>query len=222
MPLRSIFRIAGTFTMLVGACLTGCRLIGPSWRDVYHLATAPQQFTRVVGADHVVLVLVGVALWVLCGWLTIAIACWAGAALPGRSGRTLGRIAGLISPRLIRRALGIAVGISLGPGIVQVAAASPPAAPVAVVAELPQDGTTPSLTSGVDWPVDPAAPAATSTIAAHPGDCLWSLAEAHLGYGATIAEISSEVDRWWDANAEVIGGDPDLLFPGQVLVVPGS
>jgi hypothetical protein len=28
------------------------------------------------------------------------------------------------------------------------------------------------------------------------------------------------VDAWWSANADVIGPDPDLLLPGQVLQPP--
>ncbi len=207
-------------TLLVGACLIGCLMLGPSWRDVQDLASVPQQFTRVAGADRVAVVLVGVLLWILCGWLTLAVACCAGAALPGRSGRTFGRIGRGISPRLVRRALGVAVGISLAPAVAQNAAAGPPAYAVVAVTELPQEGTVLLETAGIDWPAEPTNPA--TTIAVHPGDCLWSLVESHLGYGATIAEVSNEVDRWWEANAEVIGADPDLLIPGQVLVVPST
>lgn len=220
MSRRPFIRTAGRCAILIGACLIGCLMLGPSWRDVHDLATAPQQFTRAAGADRVAVVLVGVLLWILCGWLTLAVACCAGAALPGRSGRTFSRIGPLISPRLVRRALGLAVGVSLAPAVAQNAVASPPAYAVVAVTELPQDDSVFLETAGVDWPVQPATPDSATTIAVHPGDCLWSLVESHLGYGATIAEISSEVDRWWDANAEVIGADPDLLIPGQVLVVP--
>jgi nucleoid-associated protein YgaU len=49
------------------------------------------------------------------------------------------------------------------------------------------------------------------------GDTLWAIAAAQLGPGATDAQV---VARWHDLyarNAAVIGGDPDLLLPGQLL-----
>jgi hypothetical protein len=56
------------------------------------------------------------------------------------------------------------------------------------------------------------------------GECLWSIAEADLlartGSVPTVAEVAVAVDRWWTANAAVIGDDPDLLLPGQVLRPP--
>jgi nucleoid-associated protein YgaU len=32
--------------------------------------------------------------------------------------------------------------------------------------------------------------------------------------------VAAAVDAWWHANAAVIGPDPDLLLPGQVLRPP--
>jgi hypothetical protein len=52
------------------------------------------------------------------------------------------------------------------------------------------------------------------------GDSLWSIAAAHLGPGATAAEIAAEWPRWWQANHASIGDDPDLLVPGRVLMPP--
>jgi nucleoid-associated protein YgaU len=52
------------------------------------------------------------------------------------------------------------------------------------------------------------------------GDTLWSLAAARLGPGASDAEVARAWPTWWEANREVIGDDPDLLLPGQRLVVP--
>lgn len=53
-----------------------------------------------------------------------------------------------------------------------------------------------------------------------PGDTLWTLAARHLGPGATAAEVADAWPRWWSANRDVIGGDPDLLLPGQLLRPP--
>ena len=53
-----------------------------------------------------------------------------------------------------------------------------------------------------------------------PGDTLWSIAAAHLGAGASDAEIAAEWPRWYAANADLIGPDPNVIRPGQVLVPP--
>jgi len=52
------------------------------------------------------------------------------------------------------------------------------------------------------------------------GDNLWNIAKAHLPEGASDAEIDREWRRWYDANRDVIGDDPDLILPGQVLRPP--
>lgn len=57
-------------------------------------------------------------------------------------------------------------------------------------------------------------------VAVHRGDTLWDLAARHLGADATDAEIASEWPRWHEANRDVVGPDPDLLLPGQLLLPP--
>lgn len=52
------------------------------------------------------------------------------------------------------------------------------------------------------------------------GDTLWDLAAAHLPEAATDAEIAAEWQRWYALNGAVIGADPDLILPGQRLVIP--
>lgn len=52
------------------------------------------------------------------------------------------------------------------------------------------------------------------------GDTLWSIAAAHLGAGASDAEIAAEWPRWYAANADLIGPDPNVIRPGQILVPP--
>ena len=52
------------------------------------------------------------------------------------------------------------------------------------------------------------------------GDSLWSIAARHLGSDASDAEIARAWPAWFEANREVIGDDPDLLQPGQVLRPP--
>lgn len=57
-------------------------------------------------------------------------------------------------------------------------------------------------------------------VVVHRGDTLWSIAAAALGPDATDPEVARAWPRWYAANRHLIGPDPDLLRPGQVLRVP--
>lgn len=52
------------------------------------------------------------------------------------------------------------------------------------------------------------------------GDSLWSLTAAALGPYASEVDIARAWPRLYQANREVIGDDPHLLHPGQVLRLP--
>lgn len=54
------------------------------------------------------------------------------------------------------------------------------------------------------------------------GDTLWSIAAAHLPPGRTASDIARSWPRWYEANRDVIGADPDMLLPGDVLHGPDS
>jgi len=60
--------------------------------------------------------------------------------------------------------------------------------------------------------------AATVTVLA--GDTLWDIVAAHLGPGASDVDIALEWPRWYSANRGQIGGNPDVLLPGQILQPP--
>ena len=45
------------------------------------------------------------------------------------------------------------------------------------------------------------------------GDCLWNIAKKFYGNGAKYTVI-------YDANKEVVGGNPNRIYPGQVLTIP--
>jgi len=53
-------------------------------------------------------------------------------------------------------------------------------------------------------------------------DCLWTIAARSLGPEATPAAIEAAWHRWYQANREVIGADPNLLLPGQRLALPSG
>ncbi|GAA1643884.1 LysM peptidoglycan-binding domain-containing protein [Georgenia ruanii] len=52
------------------------------------------------------------------------------------------------------------------------------------------------------------------------GESLWAIAADHLPESATDAEIAAAWPQWYRANAAVIGTDPDLIRPGQLLQTP--
>jgi resuscitation-promoting factor RpfA len=58
-------------------------------------------------------------------------------------------------------------------------------------------------------------------VTVHRGDSLWAIAARELGRDATDAVVAAAWPRWWAANRDVIGDDPDLLYPGQRLAAPG-
>ncbi len=45
------------------------------------------------------------------------------------------------------------------------------------------------------------------------GDCLWNIAKKFYGSGAQYTKI-------YEANKSVIGGNPNKIYPGQVLSIP--
>ena len=57
-------------------------------------------------------------------------------------------------------------------------------------------------------------------VVVEPGDCLWRIAAEHLPPGAGAARVAAEWPRWWAANRDVVGPDPDLILPGQHLRAP--
>jgi nucleoid-associated protein YgaU len=63
-------------------------------------------------------------------------------------------------------------------------------------------------------------PATDSEVVVHRGDSLWSIAARHLGSRASDAEIAHAWPQWFHLNRDVIGNDPDVILPGQVLRIP--
>ena len=61
--------------------------------------------------------------------------------------------------------------------------------------------------------VNSPAPPAAQTYTVVKGDCLWNIAKKFYGSGAKYTAI-------YDANRSVIGGNPNLIYPGQVLTIP--
>lgn len=72
-----------------------------------------------------------------------------------------------------------------------------------------------STTAPPPRPTPGVTPPAARTHSVVSGDSLWKIAKKYLGDG----------NRWrsiYEANREVIGANPDLIKPGQVLTIPDA
>lgn len=55
------------------------------------------------------------------------------------------------------------------------------------------------------------------------GDCLWRIARASLVEMGRTATGTAVADYWrqiYRANRDVVGPDPNLIHPGQILILP--
>lgn len=59
------------------------------------------------------------------------------------------------------------------------------------------------------------APATAQVYTVAKGDCLWNIAKKFYGNGSKYSTI-------YNANKSVIGGNPNLIYPGQVLTIPAA
>lgn len=74
-----------------------------------------------------------------------------------------------------------------------------------------------------DRPAEPEPPEPPPTsVAVQEGDSLWKIAARHLGPDATDAQIAAAWPRWYMANRDVIGDDPNLIVPGTSLTPPDA
>jgi nucleoid-associated protein YgaU len=233
------------FRALVFIALVGC-----DGAALYVLRAAPMRAARGIGAAHAwfatagadraIATLAAAALWLVAGWLGAGMACCLVARLPGAVGATAGAAGRAVLPRLVLRLVAGSVG--LGVLVAPVAAgAHPPPRPAPVSSAAP-------TVPGPAWPSEPAAPTvpgpswpshqpanhpppaprpaahdrSAETVRVRPGDSLWLLAARRLGPHADAEQIGAEWPRWYAANRAVIGPDPDLIVPGQVLHTPAA
>lgn len=87
-------------------------------------------------------------------------------------------------------------------------------------------GRTSVTTTPVTAPSDESHGAGMVEVVVQPGDHMWSLASTRLAQATGRAPTNSEVSPYWrrvvEANRDRIrSGDPDLIFPGEVLILPG-
>ncbi|WP_041835063.1 LysM peptidoglycan-binding domain-containing protein [Acidothermus cellulolyticus] len=202
-------------------------------------------------AASVALVLCAWFLFAIVGVLAAHLAA-AASRTPRRLLLGIAAVLDRVTPRVIRRLARAAVGatLALGPvaGYSAPSWAVPSAPPGATSGSVAADAGSFTL----DWPTVPSSspPTAPSdrwpTVPSGsprslpppddpsgdihvvvPGDTLWDIAGKHLaardgGHPPSAAAIAKEWPRWYAANRVIIGGDPNLLFPGERLQPPAE
>jgi nucleoid-associated protein YgaU len=170
-------------------------------------------------------------------------------ALPGALGLLCRRLAARVAPAAVRKVVAFVLGTTLTAALVPgtaVAGISHDAPRGSVVTSAQQLGHTASglavaapdasfrFVSGPTpvhgatdaapppgWTPDRTEPRHESVVVLR-GDTLWSIAAYHLGPTARAADIEAEWHRWLAVNRNVIGDDPNLIHPGQLLRPPPS
>lgn len=132
------------------------------------------------------------------------------------------RVVAAITPVALRRALiaGAAGALTIAPAHAEQQAAPDAAQHSVAGLSLPDR---PEAASSRPAPrAAPAAPSTAGQVRVRSGDTLWSIARRSLPPTASTAEIASATEAWHRANREVIGDDPDLIVPAQLLAPPSA
>lgn len=243
----SVRRLALTAAVLAMAGVLLGRLT-PGFSAMAGALAHAQHTADTRGADVLVTSAAGLLAWAVWAWGAAGLALTALSALPGAAGAVARMLLHAVLPAGARRSAALFLGLGLavsGP----VAGATVVLVPAVAVAAVPGDDAGSPTSAVPDWPAATRAsgpvpdwpapahtgspPAAGSPLGATPGgahvvlrgDCLWDIAATWL-QDSTVREpadgdVASAAHAWWTANRAVIGADPDLLLPGQVLVPPG-
>jgi nucleoid-associated protein YgaU len=136
--------------------------------------------------------------------------------------------------RIVLAACGAALASGLASGLITpahadrgpaVGPAPRPAATAALLVGLPLPDRTTTATRWLGLlgrqaaTRDPARRQAESHVVA-PGDSLWEIARRTLPTRVSDAEVEQRWQEIYRANRDVVGADPDLIRPGQRLVMP--
>ncbi len=150
-------------------------------------------------------------LTVLAHWLLVASLGWlvllgAAALIETITAGRLRAMSWVGCPPVLRQALlaGLGAVLANAPGSMAATPSREPAGPAGLLAT----------------PARPLGPPPTSRLLVRPGDTLWQLSAERMSARASAAEVCLAVQRLHHRNRGVIGPDPDLLLPGQRLVVP--
>ena len=222
----SIRRLVVTVAAMA-AIAAALAALTPPFAELTGSLTAAQRTVDTQGADVLIASTAGLLAWAVWAWGALGLALTAASALPGVAGGAARLALQVALPAGARRSAALLLGLGLGVAGPLLASAVPQLAPIASAAtDSVPDWTAPSPAAAPvpDWPAELALPATDGSHVVVRGDCLWHIASSWLttraGAPPTDGEVAQAVQAWWAANADVIGTDPDLLLPGQVLRAP--
>ncbi|MBN1093781.1 hypothetical protein JKP75_15215 [Blastococcus sp. TML/M2B] len=226
-------RLAGTTAAMAGIAAALAALT-PSFAAMAAAVLEAQHTADTAGAEELLLAAAGLLAWGAWAWGALGLLLTAVSALPGALGQAAHVLVRVVLPAGARRSAALALGVGLGltgplagTALLLVPAPAAAAGPAPTVPDWPAPAPATGAEVGgpvaalPDWPV---APQLAGSHVVVRGDCLWDIAAgrlgAELGRAPTGAEVAAATRAWWTANADVIGPDPDLLLPGQVLRPP--
>lgn len=214
----SVRRLAFTSAGMaaVALLLTG---LAPAADEMAAALASPQRTVDTIGADALLQSAAGLTAWCVWAWGALGLALTAVSAAPGLVGITARVLLCGVLPAGARRGAAVALGLGLGVGVASPALAGTFPVPAAVTRLAVPDWPPTAEAAVPDWPGDGAA--GSHVVVA--GDCLWDIAADALRRAGTepgAADVAAAVQAWWSANSDVIGPDPDLILPGQVLRPP--
>jgi nucleoid-associated protein YgaU len=241
MSIRRLVATAAAMALIAGALSA----LTPGLSSMAGTLASAQRTVDTAGPDVLVMSAAGLLAWAVWGWGALGLALTAASALPGLLGGAARRALHVVLPAGARRGAALALGLGLG-----VAGPLLGTATLLTPTPASATDFSPPSTAGaaLDWPVAPTAvpvPDWPATTAGHQpgpapdwpamspaegthvvvrGECLWHIASDRLlgqhGRMPTDGEVAAATQAWWQANADVIGPDPDRLLPGQVLSPP--
>lgn len=173
--------------------------------------------------DRTLAVLVGVLAAVYLVRCCAGLLLYVASLIPGSAGRSAKRLSARVTPRLVRKALITVTGVAIAGGGVALPAhaEAPPRAGHSAV-PLPDLDRVPTNQQHRTQRPPPRVPEASS-VTVETGDCLWTLASSQLAaahQSTSDSAIEDQWHRWYRANRDEIGSDPNLIYPGTKLRIP--
>jgi hypothetical protein len=245
-PVMLLRHLAAASVLLV-ALIT----LRPSSSLIHHVSH-PYLWFAEHGADAVALEISRVALWAVSAWIGLGLIATSASGTPGLRGRVARAVVRRCLPEIGRRMIASTLGTGLvlapiapaGAGAVTTGGSPVSARPalhqtlndharnrVAFAPDVGWPGSRVDPAPDVPWPTTPSTPAPPDPpstadtdrhVTVRPEDSLWLIAARRLGPSASPAQIAAAWPGWYHANADVIGPDPNLIRPGQILIDPDS